>query len=116
MQVDRAAHLAYVRELEAAGAEPALCAAPWPEHVVASEYWHRSPTQPESHEVHVPSLCAVPRPEHVVASECRQAARTSYVVHDSSSHEWHTEEYVQPSGAECGPIGTIQLANLQFSK
>ena len=49
--------------------EPSCCAVPCPEHVVASECWQRSPTQPASQAVHVPSLCAVPRPEHVVASE-----------------------------------------------
>ena len=49
--------------------EPSLCAVPCPEHVVASEYWHKSPTQPASQAVHVPSFCAVPRPEHVDASE-----------------------------------------------
>ena len=49
--------------------EPPLCAAPWPEHVVASENWHELPAEPAS-QTHEPSVCAAPSPEHVVASEC----------------------------------------------
>ena len=49
--------------------EPSLCAAPWPEHVVASEYWHELPTQSDAH-AHVPSPSAplehAPWPEHGV--------------------------------------------------
>ena len=43
--------------------EPSLCAAPWPEHVVASECWHELPAEPES-QTHEPSVCAAPWPEH----------------------------------------------------
>ena len=53
--------------------EPSVCAIPLPEQVVASEDWHKSPTQGAAQSVHVPLLCAVPRPEHVVASEYLQA-------------------------------------------
>ena len=31
--------------------EPSLCAAPRPEHVVASEYWHPLPAEPAAHAV-----------------------------------------------------------------
>ena len=58
--------------------EPSLCATPWPEHVVASEYWHELPAKPAS-QTHEPSLCAAPWPEHVVAFEYAQASVISYL-------------------------------------
>ena len=58
--------------------EPSLCADPWPEHVVASEYWHELPTQSDAH-AHVLSVCTAPCPEHVSFEYMHMSLRFSYL-------------------------------------